>query len=530
MKRFITVGVIFFCAILTLNASELSISVGGPQVEKRLVFSPGNITVEVDIAGVESDCKLTALLVPYGRKDIASVKTSCPAKSRNKLQFDMAKPGYYTLELRIKKDGMLLAEKSTNIAVVPAAEYDRPRELGTTTHFANRTKGAFPLTFLLLRASGFSRLRDDIFWAHMEASPGKYSVPARMDKTVNTALKYGIRPLLIFGYANTKAYSGKFHGKFDGKPFPRTRELIEAYCNAGVVLAKHFKGRVYDYEIWNEPIGVHPAKEYLPLLKEIYPRLKKVDSKINVISCGGAGAGGGPGGEMIIPIIRAGGRNYQDAFSIHPYVAAGTPEKGYKCRGSAIPYVGIPVYTRFLMNTGRAHKPGEHNLELWVTELGWYTGSSKDSVTPDTQAAFAARMLISFRAAKINGGVFWYDFQDDGVNPNNREHNFGLIRKDYSPKPAFQALAVCAFMLKNLPFSKAVSNTDKVKAYVFGNRQREVMAVWTMEPTPVEWKTILPVKHGFDWAGRRFATQFDDNGKAVLKLTSMPQYFILKGK
>ena len=36
--------------------------------------------------------------------------------------------------------------------------------------------------------------------------------------------------------------------------------------------------------------------------------------------------------------------------------------------------------------------------------------------------------------------IMVYDIQDDGSDPNEREHNFGLLAQDYTDKPAMQAV------------------------------------------------------------------------------------------
>ena len=454
-----------------------------------------------------------------------------PLKPEGSFSVAFSEVGFYELTLRALKDGTVVAETRSHAAVVPPPEYERPKELGTTTHFAHGgEKGALPLTFELLKLGGFSRCRDDLFWEGWETAPGKYAAPERLEKAVDTALEYGIRPLLVFGYVNNRAYPGQF----PGKPFPRSEAMIQAYRDAGVAAVKYFKGRVFDWEMWNEPIGVDPAKEYLPAIRSLYPAIKAVDKRITAISCGGAGAGGGPGGEMIVPILNAGGVEYQDAFSIHPYVGASTPEFGYPAPGSTIGRVAIPSYVSFL--TGRANsnpKADGSKLTLWVTELGWYTGSSKGAVSEWMQAAYAARMLLMFRASGLNGGLFWYDFQDDGADPANREHRFGVIRLDYSPKPAYQAFAVAASVLENLPFERAMLDEGEggVKAYCYGNRDKRVLAVWNTGTTPgrVRLKMPRPLK-AIDWAGREIPFSYDAKGFADLTVSPLPQYLILKEK
>ena len=78
-------------------------------------------------------------------------------------------------------------------------------------------------------------------------------------------------------------------------------------------------------------------------------------------------------------------------------------------------------------------------------------------------------------------GVWWYDFQDDGVNPDRTQDNFGLVRTDLTPKPGFVALsAVTRWINEAESFSRA-KTADPV---VIGTKFRiadgqEAMTIWT---------------------------------------------------
>lgn len=56
-------------------------------------------------------------------------------------------------------------------------------------------------------------------------------------------------------------------------------------------------------------------------------------------------------------------------------------------------------------------------LELYVTEIGW-----TDSVmTEELQAAYLARAMFLFRRHAQGVPVYFYDFQNDGTDKNNKE-------------------------------------------------------------------------------------------------------------
>jgi hypothetical protein len=52
---------------------------------------------------------------------------------------------------------------------------------------------------------------------------------------------------------------------------------------------------------------------------------------------------------------------------------------------------------------------------------------------------YVPRLLLSYFAAGIQR-TFLYELINEGSDPRNREHNFGLLRVDGSEKPAFRSL------------------------------------------------------------------------------------------
>lgn len=61
-----------------------------------------------------------------------------------------------------------------------------------------------------------------------------------------------------------------------------------------------------------------------------------------------------------------------------------------------------------------------------------------ESVSKEMQAKLLPRTIL----IALSGGVekvFWYNFRSMGTIPNAREHHFGIVERDLSPKPAYHA-------------------------------------------------------------------------------------------
>lgn len=102
--------------------------------------------------------------------------------------------------------------------------------------------------------------------------------------------------------------------------------------------------------------------------------------------------------------------------------------------------------------------------------------------------------------------VFWYDFQNDGTDLAEAEFNFGLIRKDMNPKPAYKACMTLASLVRDLPL-KEYGKKDAAYFYRFEKGKDWVIAAWKMgEPE----SAIIPV------SGRRLRIiERDGEAKAI---------------
>src|SRR5262249_39175387 len=121
----------------------------------------------------------------------------------------------------------------------------------------------------------------------------------------------------------------------------------------------------------------------------------------------------------------AGLLEHLDAVSVHPYRPYRQP-----------PETAAEDYRKLRALIARHAPPGKKELPILSGEWG-YSAFDK-GVTPDRQAAYLVRMQL----ANLLDGVplsIWYDWKDDGPDPKEREHNFGIVARDLTPKPAYRA-------------------------------------------------------------------------------------------
>jgi hypothetical protein len=79
------------------------------------------------------------------------------------------------------------------------------------------------------------------------------------------------------------------------------------------------------------------------------------------------------------------------------------------------------------------------SVPIHVEENGWPTGPGRaeDSQAPALQAM--VRAVHDFRGTYGVTDYRWFDLRDHNTSSANFQHHYGLLRDDYSPKPAFEA-------------------------------------------------------------------------------------------
>jgi hypothetical protein len=350
---------------------------------------------------------------------------------------------------------------SSNVTVtVPIAVAGQSFELGVVTHFG-QNKGDVQANLGLIQQMGATSIRDEVHWSSVEHQKGQYAIPASTETFVNASLAKGIKPLLTLDYGNPF---------YDNGDKPISDAAIEGYARYAEFVVSQLKGRVSMYEIWNEWDGgvgnTTPGtpETYVKLLKVVYPRLKAIDP--NLVIIGGGVTGGALRGPWFAQMLALGALSSSDAISIHQYIYSshGTPEKLMSNLAAA-------------EVTLRSYHGGQ-DFPLYLTETGWPTTAGG---TPPVEAGdFNAETILLTGTMPFLKGIWWYDFQDDGVSASNVEFNFGLVHADLSPKPGFFALTSVTSWTKGAEFTGRITTSDPAVdggKFLLPNGQ-EGIAIW----------------------------------------------------
>jgi hypothetical protein len=423
--------------------------------------------------------------------------------------------GLYTLEVHATGDNGNISEQGQfPFSRVPASAGEAQGGIfGTAIHLMGKTDASLVDTYLsLIAETGIKWVRDDARWANAETLKGQISIPASWDMFVDTALSKGISPLLIVDYGNPF---------YDGGNAPYTEEGIAAYARYAGELAGHFKDRVDHFEIWNEwNIGGGnpdrlPPEAYAKVLQAAYTAIKAANPDAVVIGCTTSGADA----EWIRRVLAAGGYDYMDAVSIHPYTYPINPDDGGFIAG--------------LHSIHALFQPYGPAKPIWVTEIGWPTSEViSRGVSERMSGAYAVRMYTLALSSGLADKVFWYDFKNDYKPETSLEGHFGLVRGDHesvpwSAKANYVAYRALTGQLSEADYVGAYTAGDQVQAYRFHRNAdgKDILVLWSKKDS----KSLLlnlgaSSAVSFDLFGNGSSLTAAANGTMTLPVSGEPVY------
>ncbi len=285
-------------------------------------------------------------------------------------------------------------------------------------------------------AAGVRAVRIDFGWPSFEPKRHRRSGwQIRLaDRCVNLARAHGMQVLGTLLW--TPAWANR--GRDQATP-PRRRADFARFARWA---ARHFRGRVTAWEVWNEPnvkrFWKGSAKRYARLLRAAYPAIKAGDPNATVVFAGLMHNDD----RFLARAYAAGARGAFDVMGTHPYQGVGdaAPET-VDSGGDWWLMTHVPAIHDLMARYGDGGKP------IWFTEFGWSVHENRPGmenwqrgVTAEEQAAFLGRAvaLIRLRYPYVER-AFWYK---DASRPGEDEiqSGYGLLRNDLSPRPAYWAL------------------------------------------------------------------------------------------
>jgi hypothetical protein len=319
-----------------------------------------------------------------------------------------------------------------------------------------------------ISGAGFGWVKQQVVWSDIQPnSPGDQNW-GELDTIVNRANASGTKVLLSIVQAPNWARANP------ANPYPKNPSDLASFFTS---MATRYKGKVGAYEVWNEenfarevgPGNIN-AGNYVELLKAASTAIRAADPKALVVS--GAPTPTGVNDPNIAIDDNAylqqmyayqGGivKSYFDVLGAHaeawanpPDAKVGTPEPAN--------VTGFNNHPSFFFRRLEDYRndmvaAGDGSKKIWETEFG-YDSCQGDAIPAPAGYEYckwvseqqqASYEVGAFQYAHTNypwlGGIFIWNLNFQAVvAPSDEKWGFGVLRSDYSPRPAYSALAVMA--------------------------------------------------------------------------------------
>lgn len=475
-------------------ALTLVVSAATRQVPTPLAENPGNIF----LAGTEVTIPLPANSpVNWQLMDYTDQLIAEPSARKEALHLGTLPVGFY----RLKSVG---ADASNWISLGVLAPLAAPTPLTSPVALDVACAWFYPPDRMdavanLCALAGVNRVRDRLTWAQMESQRGEFAGSNRYDASARAQASAGLQVLQVHHASPAWANPNQ-------KRFPL--DLRDAY-RFHREMARRWTGQVHAFEPWNEAdisvFGGHTGSEMASLQKAAYLGIKAGNP--NAIACLNVFAGHRQAHLQDLHENEA--WPYFDTFNLHHYE----------------PFERYPqLYAAF-----RAVSAGR---PLWVTECALpvkWAGDERLQEPTDTDLRVQAERVAKTFALSLHEGAAatFYFLLPHYVEGQTQ---FGVLRRDLTPRPAFVALAAVGRLLADAKPLGRLGAQPTQEVYAFAAKPtgaaRVVLVAWDANGQSV-LKLPAPPEAVFDHLGRPLAQNAAQAFRLEITLTSAPMFVVL---
>lgn len=313
----------------------------------------------------------------------------------------------------------------------------------------------------LARDIGIRWTRDEIGWAPLQPEPGTWRWD-QFDHGIETMLDHGISVMGLLGYTAPWAATSETS---DGKPDTLSVPDLNAWRDYVSAVVERYRDKIHVWQIWNEPNNFWSPRpnpdDYARVLIAGAESARAADPACWTVGCNTSLVDL----EFDRAVFNAGGWEHADIIGVHPYRYPHTPEHS--------DMLGDLLELAALSAEFGAVKP------LWITEIGYATHYGPGGSSEWWSGAMLMRLYLTAWASGLVQKLFWYDYRDDGLDKTENEHNFGILRNDWTPKMAYEGLGVMAGALEGFAPDGRVDLGRNVIAYRFRRGEETRYAVWS---------------------------------------------------
>ena len=486
------------------------------QIPAPLPDHPGNIflageTVRVPVPETRSSTATQWRLLDDRRQVLRTAALS--SVDRDSLELGTLDIGWYRLEFGTTNQP---DQTWTSLAVLrrlsTPVPVDSPVAVDSAAAWFARDDAAQQKRLANLAAlAGVSWVRDRLRWSEIQPEPGNLKPPpTTYDTSADAQRDAGLQVLQVFHDTPSWAREVPDAG---GQFAPDLRHVYRL----GRELAIRFRGRVEAWEPWNEgnvaTFGAHTVDQMCSWQKAAWLGFKAGDPDVIV---GWNPTAAAPTPAHTEGVLANEAWPYFDTYNIHSYDWPHSYVELWKPAREAA--AGRPIWiTEADRGTPHLKKPPWYNQDPHLEQLKaeWMAQSYANSL---------------FAGARRHFHFILGNYQE----PNGVQ--FGLLRLDLTPRPAYVALAAVGRCLAGARVLGRWQPGSDVQVYAFRSKpdgqERDVLVVWAEKEvdwdgrgiTTADWKlpAQLEAQEVVDYLGRSRGAKFPS------PLTSAPVFVFLR--
>jgi hypothetical protein len=231
--------------------------------------------------------------------------------------------------------------------------------------------------------------------------------------------------------------------------------------------AARYKNDIKYWEVWNEFNGSfgdskNKVKDYAELVVTAYDAAKKVDPSVKIgLSVANFDVG------FLDAVIKAGAADHFDFICVHPY-----ENLGAVAEGGEVGYLSLADNLRKMLAANKQRQ----DIPLWITEIGVQAPIKPDAKGDAEQADMLAKAYV---LSMVQGfeKIFWFEARGPAYGKGT---DHGIIRPDWTPRPAYDALKTMTTLLG--PEPRYLGWLDLGKGgygFLFKGQKGNVLAAWS---------------------------------------------------
>lgn len=343
-----------------------------------------------------------------------------------------------------------------------------------------------------LEPLGLHKVRLQAGWAKTEKEKGVYDFEW-LDKVIDDVVSRGLTPWLQTSYGNPIYEGGGTIFLAGG--WPVSEEALEAWDNWVRAMAERYKGKVREWEIWNEPdinkVLFADVSSFVHFTERTIKILKEVDPDCRIAAFAWALCLPEKFEQCLRMLQEDGYLDQIDWITYHFYEYR--PEDMY---AKVDVYQGILDWfdTPTILRQGETGAPSRGYMGGALANYGW---------TEESQGKWTLRRLMTDKSRDIPTAVFAFSditySKDDHISLKNFK---GLLETNEDktvrrPKRSFYAVRTMASLWDNIgkpvdASSIDISTEDAVSTYAFDNGKFNSIVFWKDARIPMNFCKTVP--------------------------------------